>query len=48
MCRQSATVCLFKPPVLVGCPGLSLVERLVRLPDPVIGGVCVTLLWLCC
>ncbi|WP_225321033.1 transposase family protein [Streptomyces luteolifulvus] len=34
MCRQSATVCLVKSPVLVGCSGLSLAERLVRLPDP--------------
>ena len=34
MCRQSATVCLFKSPVLAGCSGLSLAERLVGLPDP--------------
>jgi hypothetical protein len=34
MCRRSATVCLVKPPSLGGCSGLSLVERLVRLPDP--------------
>ncbi|WP_308031264.1 transposase family protein [Streptomyces sp. CoH27] len=34
MCRQSATVYLVKLPVLSGCSGLSLAERLVRLPDP--------------
>ncbi|MER6076392.1 transposase family protein [Streptomyces sp. NPDC001817] len=34
MCRQSATVCLVKPPSPAGCSGLSLAERLVRLPDP--------------
>ncbi|WP_405855417.1 ISAs1 family transposase [Streptomyces sp. NBC_01515] len=34
MCRQSATVCLVKSPALAGCSGLSLAERLVRLPDP--------------
>ncbi|MFE1045457.1 ISAs1 family transposase [Streptomyces olivaceus] len=34
MCRQSAAVCLVKSPSLAGCSGLSLAERLVRLPDP--------------
>ncbi|MFJ2582760.1 transposase family protein, partial [Kitasatospora aureofaciens] len=34
MCRQSATVCLFKSPALEGVAGLSLVERLRLLPDP--------------
>jgi predicted transposase YbfD/YdcC len=34
MCRQSATVCLIKSPVLDGVAGLSLVERLRLLPDP--------------
>ncbi|WP_328624550.1 ISAs1 family transposase [Streptomyces sp. NBC_00353] len=34
MCRQSATACLVKSPLLAGCSGLSLAERLVRLPDP--------------
>ncbi|WP_432196768.1 ISAs1 family transposase [Streptomyces sp. bgisy027] len=34
MCRQSATACLVKSPPLAGCSGLSLAERLVRLPDP--------------
>ncbi|MGM9470142.1 transposase family protein [Streptomyces murinus] len=34
MCRQSATVCLVKSPAMAGCSELSLVERLVRLPDP--------------
>ncbi|MFD9631628.1 ISAs1 family transposase [Streptomyces violascens] len=34
MCRQSCTLCLVKSPSLVGCSGLPLAERLVRLPDP--------------
>lgn len=34
MRRQFATVCVVKSPSLAGCSGLSLVERLVRLPDP--------------
>jgi hypothetical protein len=34
MCRQSATVCLIKSPVLDSVAGLSLVERLRLLPDP--------------
>jgi predicted transposase YbfD/YdcC len=34
MCRQSATVCLVKPPVLAGVAVLPLVERLRLLPDP--------------
>jgi hypothetical protein len=32
--RQSATVCLVKPVRLLGFSGLTLAERLVRLPDP--------------
>ncbi|WP_349362116.1 transposase family protein [Streptomyces sp. H27-C3] len=34
MCRQFSTVCLVKSPVLEGCSGLLLAERLARLPDP--------------
>jgi hypothetical protein len=34
MCRQSATVCLVKPPTLAGVAMLPLVERLRVLPDP--------------
>ena len=34
MCRQSATVCLVKPPTLAGVAVLPLVERLRLLPDP--------------
>ena len=34
MCRQSATVCLVKPPTLAGVAVLPLVERLRVLPDP--------------
>ena len=34
MCRQSATVCLIKSPILDDVAGLPLVERLRLLPDP--------------
>ncbi|MEV6948856.1 hypothetical protein AB0N07_44485 [Streptomyces sp. NPDC051172] len=34
MCRQSATICLIKPPALDGVTGFPLVERFRPLPDP--------------